>query len=278
VEESITLKPIGIVESLITNRDDMPTNGIQARIRVFPAYIGALERIEEYSHLWILTWFHQAPRDVTTAVPSKVNPLSHKFGVFALRSPSRPNPVALTLVKLERLEENTLYVTGLDAIDGSPVIDIKPYFEHDTVFSPRTPQISPLSQNALQKTLLKQAVTHHGETCPDLLLAVRMALSADKLLGYIKSPNVQVQVYGSSCLADTIQGLCRARLANPARFEFCSSPQKNSIWLNGKKRLSLVGLRELNLEMFWGLSDYEIFEGVMEETDSYLPGNASGSP
>lgn len=267
MEESITLKPIGIVESSITNRDDMPTSGIPAGIRVFPPYVGALERIEEYSHLWILTWFHQAPRDVTTAVPSKVNPLSQRFGVFALRSPSRPNPISLTLVKLDRLRDNTLYVTGMDAIDGSPVIDIKPYFEHDTVFSPRTPQISPLKANALQKTLLKQALTHHGETCPDLLLAVRMALSADKLLGYIKSQDVQVQVYGSGCLADAIQGLCRARLANPARFEFCSSSKQESIWLNGNKRLSLFGLRELDLETFWGLSDYDIFEVAMEEIE-----------
>ncbi|SHI20025.1 tRNA (N6-threonylcarbamoyladenosine(37)-N6)-methyltransferase TrmO [Desulfosporosinus lacus] len=267
MENSITLNPIGIVESSITNRDDMPTNGIQAGIRVFSPYVGALERIEEYSHLWILTWFHQAPRDVTTAVPSKVNPLSHRFGVFALRSPSRPNPVALTLVKLDRIQEYTLYVADMDAIDGTLVIDIKPYFEHDTVFSPRTPQISPLSANALQKTLLKQALTHHGETCPDLLLAVRMALIADKLLGYIKSPDVQVQVYGSTCLADAIQGICRARLANPARFEFCSSFIKHSIWIKGNRRLSISGVRELDLKAFWGLPDYEIFEVAMEEIE-----------
>ncbi|MFZ3130823.1 MAG: tRNA (N6-threonylcarbamoyladenosine(37)-N6)-methyltransferase TrmO [Desulfosporosinus sp.] len=246
--DTITLNPIGKVESSIKDRDVMPTNGVQAGIRVFQPYVGALERIEEYSHLWILTWFHQAPRDITTAVPTKVNPLSHRFGVFALRSPARPNPIALTLVKLERIEENMLYVAGMDAIDGSHVIDIKPYFEHDTVFSPRTPQISPLKANALQETLLKHALIHHGETCPDLLLAVRMALIADKMLGYIKSPEVQVKVYGSACLADTIQGLCRARLANPARFEFCSSSKKHSIWIYRNRRLLITCLRELDLE------------------------------
>ena len=267
MEESITLNPIGIVESSITNRDVMPTNGIQARIRVFPQYSGALERIEENSHLWILTWFHQAPRNVFTAVPSKVNPLSHRFGVFALRSPARPNPVALTLVTLDRVQENMLYVTGLDAVDGSPIIDIKPYIEHDTVFSPRTPQISPLSADALKAALLKQALTHHGERCSDLLLAVRMALIADKLLGYIKSSDMLVQVYGSTCLADTIQGLCRARLANPARFSFRSSSKKESIWTYGKKQLFIIGLRELDLETFWGLPDCEIFKVAMEEIE-----------
>lgn len=264
MEEAITLNPIGIVESWITNSDDMPTNGIQAGIRLFPQYTGALERIEEYSHLWILTWFHQAPRNVVTAIPSKVNPLSKRFGVFALRSPARPNPIALTLVKLDRVHENKLYVTDLDAIDGSLVIDIKPYFEHDTVFSPRTPQISPLSAHALNATLLKQALTHHGEMCSDLLIAVRMALIADKLLGYIKSPQVHVQVYGSNCLGDTIQGLSRARLANPSRFEFHLSSKKQSIWINGSKRLSICCLRELEIETFWGLPDYEGFEIAME--------------
>lgn len=265
--DAITLNPIGVVESSIKDRDVMPTNGIQAGIRVFSQYSKALERIEENSHLWILTWFHQAPRNVFTAVPSKVNPLSHKFGVFALRSPARPNPIALTLVKLDRIHENTLYVTGLDAIDGSLVIDIKPYIEHDTVFSPRTPQLSPLSANALKETLLKQALTHHGEICSDLLLAVRMGLIAEKLLGYIKSPDVQVKVCGSNCLADTIQGLCRARLANPARFEFCSSLEKHTIWIYGNRRLSISGVRELDLETFWGLPDYEIFEVAMEEIE-----------
>lgn len=265
MEECIILNPIGIVESTIANRDVMPTGGIQGRVRVFPPYVGALERIEEYSHLWILTWFHQAPRDVLTVIPSKVNPLSEKFGVFALRSPTRPNPIALTLVTLEKVQQNILYVTDLDAIDGSPVIDIKPYFEHDTIFSPRAPNITPFMENALKKTLLKQALIHHGEICSDLLIAVRMALIADRELGSIKSQDVHVQVCGSICLADTIQGLCRARLANPARFEFSSSIKKHSSWILGNRLVSIYCVRELDLETFEALLDSEIFEVRREE-------------
>ena len=74
-------------------------------------------------------------------VPRKVNPQSGKFGVFAVRTPVRPNPIALTLVKLNKVQENILYVAGLDAVDGTPVLDIKPYYKHDIVLSYRTPDI-----------------------------------------------------------------------------------------------------------------------------------------
>ena len=259
--ESITLNPVGIVKSPITDSHSMPLTGSEARIEIFPQFSAALERIEEYSHLWILTWFHQAARDATTVVPMKVNPLSHKYGVFAIRSPVRPNPIALTLVKLERVQGNTIYVTGLDAIDKSPILDIKPYYENDVVFSPRTPYIAPLKPDLLKESLLKQAITHHGEICSDLLIAVRMALIANSQLEYIKSLKVKVKVSGTPCLADTLQGLCRARLANPSRFAFSPSTElKQSIWTNGEKRLTIVGLRELDTESFWNLPDHEVFD------------------
>ncbi|MDV3425799.1 MAG: tRNA (N6-threonylcarbamoyladenosine(37)-N6)-methyltransferase TrmO [Bacillota bacterium] len=131
--DTITLSPIGIVKSEIKDGKDMPLGGIKAQIEVLPQYIEALERIDESSHLWILSWFHKAARDVMKVVPRKANPEAGEFGVFAVRTPVRPNPIALTLVKLERVQGNILYVTGLDAIDGTPVLDIKPYFKNDIV-------------------------------------------------------------------------------------------------------------------------------------------------
>ncbi len=77
--------------------------------RVFPQYLAALERIEEYSHLWVLTWLHQAPRNAGAVVPMKVNPLAKQYGVSP-SAPVRPNPIALTLVQLERVAGNTLDV------------------------------------------------------------------------------------------------------------------------------------------------------------------------
>lgn len=140
--DNITLSPIGIVKSEITDGKIMPLSGVAAKIEVFSQYREALDRIDESSHLWILSWFHKAPRNVMKVVPTKVNPLSDEFGVFAIRCPARPNPIALTLVKLEKVEGNILYVTGLDAVDGTPVLDIKPYFKHDIVLSHRAPDLS----------------------------------------------------------------------------------------------------------------------------------------
>lgn len=139
---SITLNPVGIVKSEIKDGKIMPLTGVTAKIEVFPKYKEALDRIDESSHLWILSWLHKAPRNTMKVVPKKVNPLSDEFGVFAIRCPARPNPIALTLVELNKVEDNILYVTGLDAIDGTPVLDIKPYFKSDIVLSFRAPDIS----------------------------------------------------------------------------------------------------------------------------------------
>ncbi|MFA6941691.1 MAG: tRNA (N6-threonylcarbamoyladenosine(37)-N6)-methyltransferase TrmO [Clostridiaceae bacterium] len=140
--DSITLNPVGIVKSEIKDGKIMPLSGVTAKIEVFPKFKKALDRIDESSHLWILSWLHKAPRNKMRVVPRKVNPLSDEFGVFAIRCPARPNPIALTLVELNKVEDNILYVTGLDAIDGTPVLDIKPYFKSDIVLSFRAPDIN----------------------------------------------------------------------------------------------------------------------------------------
>lgn len=149
-EDSIKITPIGIVKSEIEDTKVMPLGGIEAQIEVFPEFSEALERIEESSHLWILSWFHEAPRNLMKVVPKKVNPLAEEFGVFALRCPARPNPIALTLVKLEKVEGKVLYVTGLDAVNKTKVLDIKPYFEKDIVLSYYGPNIGHRNDNAFE--------------------------------------------------------------------------------------------------------------------------------
>lgn len=155
--DNITISPIGIVKSKITEGKIMPVCGVEAQIEVFPQYKEALYRIDESSHLWILSWFHKAPRNIMKVVPIKVNPLSDEFGVFAIRCPARPNPIALTLVKLEKVEGNILYVTGLDAIDETLVLDIKPYFEHDIVLSYREPNLDKKRQHKMRGQLNSMA-------------------------------------------------------------------------------------------------------------------------
>jgi tRNA-Thr(GGU) m(6)t(6)A37 methyltransferase TsaA len=93
-------------------------------IEVDERYARALEGVEAFSHLVVLYFMDRARRDLIVQVPRH---LGQARGTFALRSPVRPNPVALSVVKLIRRKGNKLSVTGLDCLDGTPLIDVKPY-------------------------------------------------------------------------------------------------------------------------------------------------------
>lgn len=241
---TIELRPVGIVCSADESTAEMPLQGKTSVVEIFPEYAAALERIGEYSHLWIQSWFHEANREVLATVPSKVNPDLPRYGVFALRSPMRPNPIALTLVTLDRVEENRLLVTGLDAVNGTPILDIKPYYEHDIVFSPRTARITAARREVRKALLEREAILHHREACPDLRLGVRMAVLAEERFGKLNDDELMVEVLGSPCLGDVLQGLTRARLANPPRFLFRPCGDRVRIlWLKDGKKL-IVELRE----------------------------------
>jgi tRNA-Thr(GGU) m(6)t(6)A37 methyltransferase TsaA len=120
VEDVFKVVPIGVVESV---------NEL-ARIKVFPGYCDGIYRLEEFSHLIVLYWFHERDneneRSVLRVVPKR-HQAREEVGVFASRSPSRPNPIGLCVVRLVKVEGCVLVVEGLDAFEGSPVIDIKPY-------------------------------------------------------------------------------------------------------------------------------------------------------
>ncbi|KLU59091.1 S-adenosyl-L-methionine-binding protein [Peptococcaceae bacterium CEB3] len=257
----ICLKPIGKVRSQVSEREEMPLSGVAARIEVFPAYSPALHRISENSHLWLLTWFEQAARDVLQTVPGKVNSALGSYGVFALRAPARPNPIALTLVRLVSVQGNTLEVLDLDAVDGTPVLDIKPYFERDIVFSAQTSGIVAHSRKLAQDVLWQQALNHHREICPDVYLAVRSALAAQAVFGNLRADDLFLEVHGSPCLADTLQGLTGARLANPPRFVYHpGKPPGSSIWRKGERVLTLNARRSLGQEEYQRLRDEDIFD------------------
>jgi tRNA-Thr(GGU) m(6)t(6)A37 methyltransferase TsaA len=117
------LKFIGIVESAGEN---------EARVHIFPEFCNVLKGIDGFSHLIILYWIHlrdnKKDRSVLQVIPrGRTNGV--KVGVFACRSPSRPNPIGLCVVKLMKVEDCRLTVKGLDAFKGSPIIDIKPYIQ-----------------------------------------------------------------------------------------------------------------------------------------------------
>lgn len=93
----------------------------------------AVRGLDGFSHLWLITVFHEVPEDATglTVRPPRLGG-NERVGVFASRSPFRPNRLALSVVKLERIdaEEPRLFVSGVDLVDGTPVIDIKPYLPY----------------------------------------------------------------------------------------------------------------------------------------------------
>lgn len=124
----IELVPIGIIRSPYRALGDAPHQGRfserQVELEIFPDYIEGLKDIDMTSHLIVLYWCHLAGRNV---LKTKTPHGPEMRGVFACRSPSRPNPIAFCVAKLLHREDNRLLVQGVEAVDGSPLLDLKPY-------------------------------------------------------------------------------------------------------------------------------------------------------
>ena len=133
----IEFKPIGFVHSPFLNPEDIQRErnvrpdgfaDIQGEIEVIQDYESGLSDIDGFSHLYILFHFHQSRGGHLTARP----PFGNKErGVFATRSPNRPNPLGLTVVRLLGRKRNRLIIANMDMIEGTPVLDIKPYTLRD---------------------------------------------------------------------------------------------------------------------------------------------------
>jgi tRNA-Thr(GGU) m(6)t(6)A37 methyltransferase TsaA len=135
--DKIVLKPIGIIH---TNASDSQikeeNNEVEAVVEIFPEFEEALEGLDGYSHLLIISYLHKLRPDQIGFLKVKPRRLTRKgfsleelpiLGVFALDSPTRPNPIGLTLVRLHKRDHKKLSVTGIDLFDGTPVIDLKAY-------------------------------------------------------------------------------------------------------------------------------------------------------
>jgi tRNA-Thr(GGU) m(6)t(6)A37 methyltransferase TsaA len=125
-----SLRPVGVVRSQLIAREDAPKQGSEgapeAWVEIDPAFVQGLDGIAAGSEVILLTWLHQSDRD-TLRVHPRDDPQSPLKGVFATRSPDRPNPIGLHRVRvLEITESVRLRVEPLEALDGTPVVDIKP--------------------------------------------------------------------------------------------------------------------------------------------------------
>ena len=132
----IQFRPIGVIHTKASEAEVREKGDREGEIEIYPEFTEGLEGIDGYSHLFVLVYFDRLrPEQIG---PLKVKPrglLRRGFkleelpllGVFALDSPTRPNPIGLTLVRLLRREGNRLFVDGLDFFDGTPILDIKGY-------------------------------------------------------------------------------------------------------------------------------------------------------
>ena len=126
--QSLELKPIGIIHSPYKDRGAAPYQGYRSkklsRIEVFKEFEEGLQDIEGFSHIIVIFWFHKS-QGYHLLVKTPWDDVPH--GLFTTRSPHRPCPLGLTVVELVAREKNILKVKGLDAMNGTPLLDIKPY-------------------------------------------------------------------------------------------------------------------------------------------------------
>jgi len=138
--EKIELKPIGFVKTKAVGKEVRDRRNV-SQIVLREDLAEALDGIEDFSHLFVIFWMHEISNEERRTV--KVHPRGREdmplLGVFATRTPHRPNPIGITLVELLEVEGNVLIVRGLDAFDGTPVLDIKPFDYWDMAEDARVP-------------------------------------------------------------------------------------------------------------------------------------------
>ena len=125
----MNFKPIGIVHSPFKEAIGVPiqpkaAKGIEGTVEVFAEFADGLADLDGFSHIILICHFHLANNYKLKVTPYMDD---QQRGVFATRAPSRPNPIGISVVRLNRIENNILYIQDVDIIDGTPLLDIKPY-------------------------------------------------------------------------------------------------------------------------------------------------------
>jgi len=122
-------QPIGLIRSPFTRKDQTPIQPYRSRaegqVMLLPDYEAGLDGLEAFSHIILLYFFHHAEPGYDLIVTPYLDEGTH--GLFATRYPRRPNPIGLSVVRLVRREGHILHVDGIDVLDGTPLLDIKPY-------------------------------------------------------------------------------------------------------------------------------------------------------
>jgi tRNA-Thr(GGU) m(6)t(6)A37 methyltransferase TsaA len=127
--KEIKYKPIGVIHSPFKEPEGIPiqpagAQGVKRTVEGFPEYVEGLKDIEGFSHIILIYHFH-----LSKGASLKVKPYidNEEHGVFAMQGSSRPNPIGISIVRLIKIEENILHIQDVDIVDGTPLLDIKPY-------------------------------------------------------------------------------------------------------------------------------------------------------
>ncbi|NMB56178.1 MAG: tRNA (N6-threonylcarbamoyladenosine(37)-N6)-methyltransferase TrmO [Leptolinea sp.] len=129
-------KPIGLIHTPNTDKSLTPIQSARSdlpgTVEVFSQYTEGLQGLEEFSHIFVFYEFHKSEKDIALLVNPYLDEKKH--GLFATRFPCRPNPLGFSVVRLVTRKENILFISGADMLDGSPLLDIKPYIPEFDVF------------------------------------------------------------------------------------------------------------------------------------------------
>lgn len=132
MKKKIVLKPIGIIHTPYKDPARVPIQGKferkkTGRIELFPQYAAGLKDVSGFSHLILIYYFHQAKEEKLIAKPM-LEDVPH--GIFAIRSPKRPNHIGISIVRLKQVKKNILTFSEVDMLDGTPLLDIKPFISY----------------------------------------------------------------------------------------------------------------------------------------------------
>ena len=125
----IQFRVIGVIHTPYETREGTPIQPVYAQdqagaVELFPAYVTGIQDLDGFDRIWLVYHLHCASPGKLQVVPFRDN---REHGVFATRAPCRPNPIGLSCVRLLKIDGNTLHVRGVDMLDGTPLLDIKPY-------------------------------------------------------------------------------------------------------------------------------------------------------
>jgi len=153
--KDIIYKPIGVIHSPFKKPSGTPIQpsagkNIKGTVEIFPEYVKGLKDLEGFSHIILIFHFHLVDKKSLIVKPF-MDDKTH--GIFSIRGPSRPNPIGFSIVRLANIKDNILYIRDLDILDGTPLLDIKPYVG---VFDQRTKiKIGWLEKNISKLSIVK---------------------------------------------------------------------------------------------------------------------------